>query len=447
MASLRFADEVILVDKSSTDSTVKRAEKWADRIVTVPWSPNPGETYAYALSLCSYEWVVALADDECLNVRAIDFLVQEVKHPRADIYFLPREDYVLGRHDDNAYYWPEWHPQFHRRNSLAYGKKIHASAQFISSNQYRIPVDSGVAIVHLSHENVEQWIEKANRYTSQVDRFHSYADQSTPLGALSVPGADLRAFAHEAIDLWLSRSADAENDSYPVRVALLRSIYDIIDRVKELEENDHIDGRELFRLKCAELLAQYEAYYSSGVMPAELPTRLSAGDSESRIRKLAPWLTKAPRNEEIEGLKEQVWELERLRTEQASIAQDLGMECRRLTKQCVELEALRVAEFERADRAEREILRRHGEARLERENRDRERQSHERELENWQREHRKACELLEAGSVELEIWKREAMELRIAYEATRLEADSIQNSHSWRMTAPLRQMVSLFRRG
>ncbi len=266
LAGLGFADEVILVDKSSTDATRERAAPWVDRLVTVPWSPSPGDTWSYALSLCTHDFVVALSDDECLNRAAIDFISRELHDPRADIYFLPRQDYVLGRFDEGAWYWPHWCPQVYRRGAVGYANTVHDSDRYLSKNEYRIPLESGIAIVHLSHESTEQWIGKTNRYTSQVDRRRLYLDADAELARLAEPGGDLRAFAHRAIDLWLPQTAVASDD-YLARVNLLRAMYDLIDHVKALEERDRIDGHELFRLRCAQLMREYEDYFSTHPRP------------------------------------------------------------------------------------------------------------------------------------------------------------------------------------
>jgi glycosyltransferase involved in cell wall biosynthesis len=39
--ALGFADELIVVDKSSTDGTGAIAAQYADLVITVPWSPTP----------------------------------------------------------------------------------------------------------------------------------------------------------------------------------------------------------------------------------------------------------------------------------------------------------------------------------------------------------------------------------------------------------------------
>ena len=76
--ALGFADEVIVVDKSSTDGTAEIASKHADRVITVPWSPTVEETRAFAVAQCTHDWIICLDDDECLSPDAIRFIRTEL---------------------------------------------------------------------------------------------------------------------------------------------------------------------------------------------------------------------------------------------------------------------------------------------------------------------------------------------------------------------------------
>src|ERR1700692_3222882 len=73
LRALSFADELLVVDKSSTDGTAELAATLAARVVTVPWSPTVEETRSFAVGLCTYDWILCLDDDECLSVEAIQF--------------------------------------------------------------------------------------------------------------------------------------------------------------------------------------------------------------------------------------------------------------------------------------------------------------------------------------------------------------------------------------
>ena len=105
-----------------------------------------------------------------------------------------------------------------------------------------------MAIHHLSHQDVAQWIEKTNRYTSRLDR-----ERVTDYGQ------SLSRFAHDRIDHWLSRTRGVLPGGYPEAVAVLRATYDLIDRLKTWEEERALDCAAEFQRICAALDAEYLA--------------------------------------------------------------------------------------------------------------------------------------------------------------------------------------------
>jgi len=260
LRALRFADEVIVVDKSSTDETPAIAARHADRVITVPWSPTADDTRAFALAQCAHDWIVFVDDDECLSPEAVQFIQAELAAPRADVYSLPLRHYILGTHDERAYYWPEHHVRFFRRGAVDFSATIHACVVPRPDRALHVVADTCACIHHLSHEDVAQWIEKANRYTSCIDR-----------ARVEHTGSDLIGFAHARIDHWIGRTRDATPGGYPAAAALLRATYDLIDRLKIWEEERGLDGAALFRQVCADLDAAY-----GGTAPARAADRRTA---------------------------------------------------------------------------------------------------------------------------------------------------------------------------
>ncbi len=244
--ALGFADELIVVDKSSTDGTGAIAAQYADLVITVPWSPTVEETRAFAVAQCTHDWIVCLDDDECLNIEAIRFIQAELAAPRADVYGLLQRHYILGTHDEAAYYWPEYQIRLFRREAVTFKGTVHGGTAVHSDNVMQVAPDTGVAIHHLSHRDVAQWIEKTNRYTSRLDR-----ERVTDYGK------SLADFAHRSIDHWLSQTRDVSPGGYPEAVAILRSTYDLIDRLKIWEEERGLDGAAEFQRICASLDAEY----------------------------------------------------------------------------------------------------------------------------------------------------------------------------------------------
>jgi hypothetical protein len=275
LRALAFADEVIAIDKGSTDGTLAIAGALADRVISVPWTPTVEETRAFAAAQCKHDWVLFLDDDECLSAEAVRFLDAELVAPRADIYRFPVRHYIMGRHDERAFYWPEHQTRMFRRGSVAFGSTVHDGVRTLSNRVHTVPPETGACIHHLSHRDVAQFIEKTNRYTAQPDRRRS-----------PQTGTGLARFAHDRIDHWLARTEDCEPDAYPVAVALLRATYDLIDRLKTWEEEAAIDGAAMFRSVCAGLDASYEAalpdlaraHGGSGLVETAQPTQAAAAD-------------------------------------------------------------------------------------------------------------------------------------------------------------------------
>ena len=63
LASVSFADEIVVVDTGSTDRTVELARAYTDRVLTAPWQ-GFGRTKNFALDQARGEWVFSLDTDE-----------------------------------------------------------------------------------------------------------------------------------------------------------------------------------------------------------------------------------------------------------------------------------------------------------------------------------------------------------------------------------------------
>jgi glycosyltransferase involved in cell wall biosynthesis len=245
LRAVSFADQLIVVDKSSTDGSAAVASRYSDRVEIVPWSPTVEETRAYALSLCQHEWILFLDDDEILSPETGPYLRRAMTELDTEIFAVPLRHYILGMHDERAFYWPEAHHRLFRKGAIEFIPTVHGGTILHSDRISSIPSESGVCIHHLSHPDVASFIERTNRYTGRPDRAKVTGDEG-----------DLIGFAHGRIEYWLDHTDGRSPNDYPAAVALLRAVYDIVDRLKTWEAARDVDGAELFRLiqgKFAEL--------------------------------------------------------------------------------------------------------------------------------------------------------------------------------------------------
>ena len=233
----------------------------------MPWSPTVEETRGFALEQCRHDRIVFLDDDEMLSPEAIAYLHALRADDAPDAVALPLRHWILGAFDADAYYWPEHHLRFFRKGAVTFGPLVHGGIDVHTDRVVQVPTDSPIWIEHLSHPDAAQWIERTNRYTSR------------PRRAGATPGgADMIDFAHRRIDHWLALSRNSDRNDYKAAVALLRAIYDMVDRVKAWETERDVDGTGAFRVRCAELNRAYD----------ELEARLgiATGMRPGRLRRL-----------------------------------------------------------------------------------------------------------------------------------------------------------------
>jgi glycosyltransferase involved in cell wall biosynthesis len=248
LRALAFADELIVVDKSSTDGSRTIAESYTDHVLIVPWTPTVEETRTLALSLCRHEWILFMDDDECLSAAAENHIRSALDAQTADIYEFPLRHYILGRHDERAYYWPEHHVRLFRRGAVSFSSTVHAGIVRHSDRVARFDASDDICIHHLSHPDVSGWIEKTNRYTSRPNRV-----------GINAGPEGFAAFAHQRIDYWMTRTADDTPIGYPAAAALLRAVYDMVDALKAWEAESGPTGTARFEQTC-ELLDQAQSH-------------------------------------------------------------------------------------------------------------------------------------------------------------------------------------------
>jgi len=80
IASVSFADEIIVIDSFSTDSTVELVERHQLRIIQRKFD-NFSSQKNYAIDLAKHEWIYILDADERVSPRLKKEILTAVKHP------------------------------------------------------------------------------------------------------------------------------------------------------------------------------------------------------------------------------------------------------------------------------------------------------------------------------------------------------------------------------
>jgi hypothetical protein len=161
LASVAFAEEVVVVDSGSTDGTVELAARHGARVVRKEWL-GFGAQKQFAVDAARHEWVLCVDADESLSPELRQSIVEELKAPRGFVYAMPRRNRFLGRWLKHGEGYPDWNVRlFHREHARWGSESVHEKI-VTRSPVFRLPGD----LLHDSAETLEKYLDKQNHYTS-----------------------------------------------------------------------------------------------------------------------------------------------------------------------------------------------------------------------------------------------------------------------------------------
>jgi glycosyltransferase involved in cell wall biosynthesis len=161
LASVAFAEEVVVVDSGSTDGTVELAARHGARVIPKEWL-GFGAQKQFAVESARNDWVLCLDADESLSPELREAIIAELVAPRALVYAMPRRNRFLGRWLRYGEGYPDWSVRLFHRNHARWGDEpVHEK---VSTRQPVLRLRGD--LLHDSAESLEKYLDKQNRYTT-----------------------------------------------------------------------------------------------------------------------------------------------------------------------------------------------------------------------------------------------------------------------------------------
>jgi glycosyltransferase involved in cell wall biosynthesis len=158
--SLRWCDELVVLDSGSTDGTRAIAELAGARVFYEPFA-GYGPQKQSALDKATHDWALLLDADEVLGEAGRAAIEAELAAPRADGYRLPRREWLFWRWPHPATR-PNWQLRLFRRACGAMNAvPVHAAPEV----RGRV-LDLDAPFDHHGERDLAVRVEKVNRYSS-----------------------------------------------------------------------------------------------------------------------------------------------------------------------------------------------------------------------------------------------------------------------------------------
>ncbi|MBI3370378.1 MAG: glycosyltransferase family 2 protein [Betaproteobacteria bacterium] len=183
LESLKFADEVLVVDSASSDETRAIAERHGARVIDKEWL-GFGRQKQFAADQAAHDWVLSVDADERVSEKLAASIRAALENPAAPVHRMARCNRFLGRWLRHGEGYPDWSVRlFDRRAARWSDDAVHEKLLFGVT-----PVTLEGDLLHESAEDLAQYLAKQNRYTSLAARqLHERGAQASALQMLASP--------------------------------------------------------------------------------------------------------------------------------------------------------------------------------------------------------------------------------------------------------------------
>lgn len=162
----KFASEIVVVDMNSTDDTQKIAKKYGARVFIHERMGYVEPARNFAISKAKGEWIFLLdADEEVPNTLAKKLKRVANNPAQADYFAIARKNMIFGKWMKHSRWWPDYNIRFFKKGSVLWSEEIHSVPTTLGKGK-DFEYEEKYAILHHHYENVEQYIERLNRYTT-----------------------------------------------------------------------------------------------------------------------------------------------------------------------------------------------------------------------------------------------------------------------------------------
>ena len=168
LASVRWAEEIVVVDSGSTDRTVEIAHSFGARVIQREW-PGFALQKNFAIGECNGTWILSLdADEELTPELQTQIRTILPTNPLVDAYYLRRRNLFLGRWIKRGGFYPDPKLRLFRRAAANFtltpqfeDRPVHETISFNGASD-TLDFD----IIHHAYPTLSTYIEHMDRYSN-----------------------------------------------------------------------------------------------------------------------------------------------------------------------------------------------------------------------------------------------------------------------------------------
>ena len=165
LESLKWVDEVILIDMGSTDKTVEIAKLYKAKVYQHEYTGFVEPARNFGIEKSNGNMILVVDADEEIPITLSHYLIIEAKTPKSDFYRIARKNLIFAKWIKHSGWWPDYQVRFFKKGCVSWNSKIHG-IPFTKGIGQDLDAVSELSIIHHNYQNIGQYIERLNRYTN-----------------------------------------------------------------------------------------------------------------------------------------------------------------------------------------------------------------------------------------------------------------------------------------
>lgn len=160
--SVRWVDEIVIVDSGSSDGTIEIAKKYTDKVLYHDW-PGYAAQKNWAIEQAANDWILSLDADEIVPA-SLKEEIQDVLGSGSPCpgYYIPRKNFFLGRWIRYGGWYPDYTVRlFDKRKGRFSAREVHEAVHVTGNSGYLL-----TPMEHYTYKTLSDYQERVARYAS-----------------------------------------------------------------------------------------------------------------------------------------------------------------------------------------------------------------------------------------------------------------------------------------
>ena len=161
LESVKWADEIIIVDSGSIDNTVEICKKYTDNVHVMDW-PGFGPQKNRALAHVTCDWVLSIDADEYVTPKLKEEIQRVIDNNNFEIYDIPRLSSFCGKYLHHGGWRPDYVTRLFKRKSASFSSDLVHERLVFEAKKRKLKE----SLTHTSIDDLDSMLSKVNAYST-----------------------------------------------------------------------------------------------------------------------------------------------------------------------------------------------------------------------------------------------------------------------------------------